>query len=195
MQDSESAERERLERFLRWQQAAGKNRGAVPRRSRSFVVGSVAVGAATVALLVPLMGRPLDTPRHFASERNGKPAENVAASSGGFTSAVPPRSPDVGRSSRIKSSDSGGGAEVVAIERAPAKERPRAEPSRPARTESRALRRSRRPSQHPGRCKGYPACSQRSPTRINPRTQLPQLRHPHRRRRQILTPRRAFGVR
>ena len=109
MHDSEleERERERLERFLKWHQAAKRNRGALHRRSRFFVVGSLAVGVATVALLVTLMGRPLDTPRHFASERNRKPTENVADSSGSFISAVPPRSPDVGGSSRTESSDSG----------------------------------------------------------------------------------------
>jgi hypothetical protein len=143
--DPESEERERLERFLKWRQAVGRNRGAADRRSLFFVVGTVALGVVAVVLIVTLMGRSFDAPGHLASERTRAPAEDVATQSRDSVSAVSPSSPDVGGSSSLKPSDSVGGAEAVAIERAPVEKRPPVEPPRPARIEPRAPRRPKEP--------------------------------------------------
>jgi hypothetical protein len=141
-QDPESDERERLERFLEWQRAVGRNRGAPDRRSLFFVVGTVALGVVAVVLIVTLTGRSLDTRRPLASEPTRAPAEDVATQSSDSLSAIPPSS--LGASS-LEPSDSVGAAGAVAIERAPAEERPPVKTRRPPRIEPRAQRRSGEP--------------------------------------------------
>jgi len=144
-QDPESDERERLERLLEWRRAVGRNRGAPDRRSLFFVVGTVALGVVAVVLIVTLTGRSLDTRRRLASEPTRAPAEDVATPSSDSLSAVPPSSPEIDGSSSLEPSNSVGGAEAVAIERAPAEKLAPVEPRRPARIEPRAPRRPREP--------------------------------------------------
>jgi hypothetical protein len=144
-QDPESEERERLERFLEWRRAAGRNRGAPDRRSLFFVVGTLALGVVAGVLIVTLTGRSLDTRRPLASEPTRAPAEDVATPSSDSLSAVPPSSPGAGVSASLEPSDSVGAAEAVAIDRAPAEEYPPVETRRPPRIEPRAPRRSGEP--------------------------------------------------
>lgn len=144
-QDSESEERERLERLREWRGAVGRNRGAPDRRSLFFVVATLALGVVAVVLIVSLTGRSLDTRRPLASEPTRAPAEYVATPSSDSLSAVLPSSPGAGVSSSLEPSDSVGAAEAVVIERAPAEERPPVETRRPPRIEPRAPRRSGKP--------------------------------------------------
>jgi hypothetical protein len=76
--DRESEEQERLEQFLRWRQAVGKNRGR-PDRRFLFLFGGTVLGVVAGTLIVTIFGTSLNTPTRLASERtSASPSNNVA---------------------------------------------------------------------------------------------------------------------
>jgi hypothetical protein len=158
--DPESEEQERLEQFLRWRQAVGRNRGR-PDRRLLFLFGGTALGAVASTLILTILGTSLNRPTRFASERtSASPSSNVAtAVSRDTPSPVPSNIPTSGSARELpgpvaeaepaavaiapREEHPVAEAEPAAVAIAPREEHPVVEPSRPERIEPRASRRAR----------------------------------------------------
>jgi hypothetical protein len=127
--DPESEEQERLEQFLRWRQAVGRNRGR-PDRRLLFLFGGTALGAVASTLILTILGTSLNRPTRFASERtSASPSSNVAtAVSRDTPSPVPSNIPTSGSARELPGPVAE--AEPAAVAIAPREEHPVVEPSR-----------------------------------------------------------------
>jgi hypothetical protein len=145
--DPESEEQERLEQFLRWRQAVGRNGG---RPDRRFLIGGTVLGVVAGTLIVAIIGTSIGTligtslniATRLASERtSASPSSNVAPTvSRDAPSPVAANIPTGGSAREQPGPVAEAGPAVVEI--APREEHPVAEPTRPERIEPRASRRT-----------------------------------------------------
>src|SRR5262245_43896270 len=120
--DAESEERERLEQFLKWRHAVGRNRKATDRRVPVFVVGAL-FGVVAGGLIVTLIGTSLNTSTRRASERTATPANNVATTLSRATPPSVPSNSPAGGSASIEPPGPVREAEAVAVRGAPQRDR------------------------------------------------------------------------
>ena len=104
-EDVSAEDRERLERYLAWKQAHGKQQPTPRRHSLPYVAGMVAVGSVAVALAAWATVASRETKPRVAAGPMRAPAQDVIARSGESAPAFTSTGPGAGESSPVGVSD------------------------------------------------------------------------------------------
>ena len=104
-EDVSAEDRERLERYLAWKQAHGKQQPTPRRHSLPYVAGMVAVGSVAVALAAWATVASRETKARVAAGPMRAPAQDVITRSGESAPAFTSTGPGAGESSPVGVSD------------------------------------------------------------------------------------------
>ena len=143
MRDPDFEERERLERFLKWREAAGRDRPLLDRRVLFLCVGIV-LGVLADLLVGTLARSSFDKPARLATGQTRLPAKQLATPSGNGAWESAPRREAV-RASIEREPSKLVEAQAAAVDPELARDPSRVKPRRSARLEPRTPRPARQP--------------------------------------------------